>query len=190
MKRILTGAALMGAATLASAHGGHGTTSLFEGLTHPLGADHLLAMVAVGLWSVLALPGARRWFGPLTFLLAMALGAALGIAGLALPLTEAGIALSVAVFGLMLLAGRRLPAAAGLTLVAGAALLHGLAHGAALPAGGSVASYGAGFLATTLLLHVAGVGFGAALRDAKAAVWRVLGSALGGAGLVLLLTRI
>lgn len=190
MKRILTLVALAGATSFAAAHTGHGAASLSEGLVHPLAADHLLAMVAVGLWSAVALNGARRWLGPLAFLAALTVGATLGAAGLALPFTEAGIALSVAGFGAMLIAGRRLPAGAGLALIAAAALLHGLAHGAEWPAGGSAAAYAAGFLGATALLHVAGVGFGTALRDAKAAVWRVLGSALGGAGLVLLLTRV
>ena len=190
MKRILTLVALAGAASVASAHTGHGTESLFEGLAHPLAADHLLAMLAVGLWSAVALPGAQRWLGPLSFLAAMTFAAALGAAGAALPFGEVGIALSVAVFGAMLIAGRRLQANAGLALIAAGAALHGLAHGAELPAGGSFLAYAAGFLVVTAALHVAGVGIGAALREARAAVWRVLGSAFGGAGFVLLLTRI
>jgi urease accessory protein len=185
-KRILTLLALLGAASAASAHTGHGTHSLFEGLSHPLGLDHLLAMVAVGTWSAVALPGAKRWAGPLTFLGAMVAGALLGAMGLALPGTEAGIALSVVMFGAMLVAGQRLPQGAGLALIAAAATLHGLAHGAELPVGGSFAAYAAGFGATTALLHVAGVGLGTALRDAQAVVWRGLGGALGATGLLLL----
>lgn len=177
---------LAAAATSASAHTGHGTHSLFEGLAHPLGLDHLLAMVAVGLWSALALPAARRWQGPAAFLAAMAGGAALGAAGLGLPGTEAGIALSVVLFGAMLVAGARVPAGAGLGLITAAAALHGLAHGAELPAGASFGAYAAGFLATTAGLHVAGVGLGQALRDARALVWRSLGGLMAGAGLLLL----
>ena len=190
MKRILTLAALGGTALAASAHTGHGTTSLLEGLAHPLGLDHLLVMVAVGLWSAATQTGARRWMAPAVVLAAMTLGAALGMAGLALPFTEAGIALSVSMLGLMLLAGERLPASAGLSLIAMAALLHGLAHGGELPAGASVAAYASGFLVATALLHAAGVGIGAALREAGSAVWRALGSALGGAGLLMLLARV
>lgn len=186
MKRTLTAAALLGTATLAAAHPGHGTDTLAAGLSHPFGADHLLAMVAVGLWSAAALPGARRWLGPLTFLAAMSLGALLGVAGLALPGVEAGIALSVSLFGLMLVAGRRLPVGAGLGLTAAAALLHGLAHGAEMPAGASVAAYATGFLATTSALHLAGIGLGQALRQARGALWRVLGGGLGLAGLLML----
>lgn len=179
-------AALLLAAGTASAHPGHGATSLFEGLLHPFGADHLLAMVAVGLWSAAALPGARRWLGPLTFLSAMGAGALLAIAGLALPYLETGVAASVLVFGAMLLCARRLPAAAGLTLVALAAALHGLAHGAELPVGASVAGYMTGFLASTALLHAGGVGLGVALRERGSRLWQALGASLGAAGLLLL----
>jgi urease accessory protein len=168
MKRFLSFAALLGAATLASAHTGHGTHSLFEGLSHPLGADHLLAMVAVGLWSALALRGSQRWQAPATFLAAMTAGAAAGAAGLSLPGTESGIALSVSVFGVMLLAGQR------------------LAHGAELPLGASFGAYAAGFLATTALLHAAGLGLGGLLGAARQTVWRVAGAGLGVAGLLLL----
>mgnify|MGYP003354029072 CR=1 FL=1 len=81
MKKSLTLVALMAAAASASAHTGHGTHSLFEGLSHPLGADHLLAMLAVGVWSAGAFRGTARWMGPATFLAALVAGAAAGIAG-------------------------------------------------------------------------------------------------------------
>lgn len=193
MKRILTFVALISAATVASAHPGHGVFSLSAGLSHPLGLDHLLAMVAVGVWSSMALPSAQRWQGPATFLSAMSIGALLGAAGLVLPLTEAGIALSVALFGAMLLAGTRLPQRAGLLLIAAAAALHGLAHGAELPAGASFAAYALGFLGSTTVLHIAGLSLGDAVqklrRSAQPAVWRGLGLTLGAAG-VLMLARI
>jgi len=92
----------------------------------------------------------------------------------------------VVVFGAMLVAGQRLPQGVGLALIAIAATLHGLAHGAELPAGGSFAAYAMGFGATTALLHVAGLGLGTALQGAKALVWRGLGAAVGAAGLLLL----
>ncbi|NDY89814.1 HupE/UreJ family protein [Ideonella livida] len=186
MKKILILAALLGAAASASAHTGHGTHSLFEGLAHPLGLDHLLAMVAVGVWSAAALQGARRWLGPAAFLAAMTLGAAAGAAGLGLPGTEGAIALSVAALGALLLAGARLPTAAGLGVVAVAATFHGLAHGAELPAGGTFAAYALGFGVTTTALHVAGLGLGRALRQAQAWVWRTAAGALTAVGLLLL----
>jgi urease accessory protein len=190
MKRILSFVALLGAASVASAHPGHGTFSLSAGLSHPLGLDHLLAMVAVGVWSSMALPGAQRWQGPAAFLAAMSLGGVLGAAGLVLPLTEAGIALSVALFGAMLLAGTRLPQRAGLLLIAAAAALHGLAHGAELPAGAHFAAYALGFLGSTAVLHVAGLSLGRGVqqlrRGVQPAVWRGLGLTLGAAGLLML----
>lgn len=191
--KLLRGAAALGlalAAGTASAHTGHGTESLFQGLAHPLGMDHLLAMVAVGVWSAAAFDGARRWIAPLTFLAAMTAAALLAIvgpiAGLALPFVEHGIALSVAMFGAMLAFAKRVPAAPGIALVTAAAALHGVAHGAELPAGASVAGYALGFLATTAALHAGGVGLGVALRERGAWIWRSGGALLGLAGVVLL----
>lgn len=186
MKKFLTPAALLLAAGSAAAHTGHGTHSLFEGLSHPLGLDHLLAMVAVGVWSVRALSGSRRWLGPLVFVASMVAGALAGAAGLSLGFTEHGIALSVAVLGAMWVAGRQLPAAAGLALVAAAALLHGVAHGAELPANGLFASYAAGFVLSTAVLHLAGMGLAQRLHAARPLLWRLAGSALAAAGLLLL----
>lgn len=176
-------AALAGSA---AAHTGHGTESLFVGLGHPFGLDHLLAMVAVGVWSAAAFDGARRWLGPITFLSAMTGGALLGFGGAALPGVEEGIAISIVVFGAMLAFAARLPAAPGLALVAAAALLHGLAHGAELPDAGLAGAYAAGFLATTALLHLGGLGLGLKLRSAAPRLWQGLGALLGAAGLTLL----
>lgn len=178
---------LAGLASAAQAHTGHGTSSLFEGLVHPFGLDHLLAMVAVGVWSVSALPAGKAWWGPATFLLALVASAALGTLGLGLPYLEHGVALSVVLFGLMLVLARRpLPAALGLGLVAAAASLHGLAHGAETPAGG-FAGYAAGFLLTTAALHTGGVLAGLGLRRwlAQRSAWALggMGTALGAAGI-------
>lgn len=178
--------ALALAAGTAAAHTGHGTESLFEGLAHPLGLDHLLAMVAVGVWSAAAFDGARRWLAPLTFLAAMTAAALLAMAGATLQFVEHGIALSVALFGAMLAFPRRVPAVPGLVLVAAAAALHGMAHGAELPAGASVAGYALGFLVTTATLHAGGVGLGTLLRERGARLWQAGGALLGMAGLALL----
>lgn len=185
-RKLAGGVALLSLSTAAMAHTGHGTHGFFAGLEHPLGLDHLLAMVAVGVWSAAALPARRQWMGPAAFLAALTVGAALGVAGFGLPGVETGIAASVVMFGLMLAFARRLPAAAGLALTAGAAALHGLAHGAELPQGATFAAYAAGFLATTALLHVGGLGLGQSLDRAKAWVWRALGASVGMAGLALL----
>jgi urease accessory protein len=195
--RILTQKSLRNAALLgllatagaAQAHTGHGTSSLFEGLVHPLGADHLLAMLAVGLWSATKLPAGQVWQGPATYLLALVASATLGMMGVTVPFLEQLIALSVALFGALLVMGRlQMPIAAGLGLVAVAASLHGLAHGAETPASG-FAAYAIGFLVTTALLHATGAAAGLVLRRtlARQSSWvlSATGSLLGGAGLYL-----
>ena len=188
--RRLSAAALMaGLAGAAQAHTGHGTHSLMEGLAHPFGLDHLLAMVAVGVWSVSALPQGKAWWGPATFLLALVASAALGAAGVSVPYLEQSISLSVVLFGAMLVcANRPMPVGLGLALVAAASSLHGLAHGAETPATG-FAGYAAGFMLTTAVLHIGGVGVGLAIQRwlgaRKGLVLGGLGTALGVAGVVL-----
>ena len=192
MKRIaktLFTAALATTALAAQAHTGHGTHSLMEGLVHPFGLDHLLAMVAVGVWSVSALPAGKAWQGPATFLLALVVSAALGAAGVTVPYLEHAISLSVVLFGLMLIvATRPLPPALGLGLIAAASSLHGLAHGSETPSSG-FAGYAIGFLLTTAALHLSGVGVGLALQrllaERRGIALGALGASLGGAGLFL-----
>jgi urease accessory protein len=189
ISRATTAVLLAGLATAAQAHTGHGTHNLMEGLVHPFGLDHLLAMVAVGVWSVSALPTGKAWQGPATFLLALVVSAALGAAGVNVPYLEHAISLSVVLFGLMLiLAKQAMPVALGLGLIAAAASLHGLAHGAETPDTG-FAGYAAGFLLTTAALHISGVGIGLAIRrwlgERRGAVLGGLGAAVGGAGIYL-----
>lgn len=181
--------ALVLAAGAAQAHTGHGTTSIFEGLVHPLGLDHLLAMVAVGVWSVTALPARKAWWGPATFLLALIVSSALGSMGLTVPYLEHAVSLSVVLFGAMLvLAHQKLPVSTGLGLVAMAASLHGLAHGAETPETG-FSGYAAGFLLTTAALHFTGVVAGLGMRHyfTRKKTWAVssLGALCGGAGVYL-----
>lgn len=188
--RRLTATALMaGLAGAAQAHTGHGTHSLFEGLVHPFGLDHLLAMVAVGVWSVNALPQGKAWWGPATFLLALIVSAMLGTAGVILPYLEHGVSLSVVLFGAMLLLARRpLLPVVGLGLIAAASSLHGLAHGSETPETG-FAGYAIGFLITTAALHVGGVCMGLAIKrwlaPHRGLALGGLGAALGAAGLYL-----
>ena len=189
IRRVTAAALLAGLAGAAQAHTGHGTSSLMEGLVHPFGPDHLLAMVAVGVWSVSALPAHKAWQGPATFLLALVLSAALGTAGVTLPYLEHGVSLSVVLFGLMLIvATKPMPPAIGLGLIAAAASLHGLAHGSETPETG-FAGYAVGFLLTTAALHVGGVGVGLAIRrwlgQRSGVALGGLGAALGAAGLYL-----
>ena len=173
----------------AQAHTGHGTSSLFEGLVHPFGPDHLLAMVAVGGWSVSALPAGKAWWGPATFLLALVVSAALGAAGVTVPYLEHAISLSVVLFGLMLVfASRAMPVALGLGLIAAASSLHGLAHGSETPETG-FAGYAVGFMLTTAVLHIGGVGIGLGIRRwlgaRRGMVLGGLGALLSAAGLYL-----
>ena len=182
IRRATAAALLAGLAGAAQAHTGHGTHSLMEGLVHPFGLDHLLAMVAVGVWSVSALPQGKAWQGPATFLLALVVSAALGTMGVTVPYLEHGVSLSVVLFGLMLIvATRPMSAAVGLGLIALASSLHGLAHGSETPETG-FAGYAAGFLVTTAALHIGGVGIGLAI---KRGLGRRSGLALGGLGTAL-----
>lgn len=186
---LIAAALLAGAASAAQAHTGHGTSSLFEGLVHPFGPDHLLAMVAVGVWSVSALPAGKAWWGPATFLLALVASAALGAAGVTVPYLEHAISLSVVLFGLMLVfASRAMPVAVGLGLIAAASALHGLAHGSETPETG-FAGYAVGFMLTTAVLHIGGVGIGAGIQRwlgaRRGAVLGGLGALLSAAGLYL-----
>ena len=183
-------AAVLATTTLAAhAHTGHGTSSLMEGLVHPFGLDHLLAMVAVGVWSVSALPAGKTWQGPATFLLALVVSAVLGTMGVTVPYLEHGVSLSVVLFGLMLImATRRVPPAIGLGLIALASSLHGLAHGSETPETG-FAGYAVGFLLTTTALHLSGIGVGLVLQrllaERRGIALGALGASLGGAGLFL-----
>lgn len=182
IRRATAAALLAGLAGAAQAHTGHGTHSLMEGLVHPFGLDHLLAMVAVGVWSVSALPRDKAWQGPATFLLVLVVSAALGTMGVTVPYLEHGVSLSVVLFGLMLIvATRPMSAAVGLGLIALASSLHGLAHGSETPETG-FAGYAAGFLVTTAALHIGGVGIGLAI---KRGLGRRSGLALGGLGTAL-----
>ena len=173
----------------AHAHTGHDASSLVSGLVHPLGLDHMLAMLAVGLWSVRVLPAQRAWQGPALFMLALVAGAVLGLLGVQFAMLEQLIALSVVLFGAMLVMSvHKVPAMLGLGAVAVSALAHGMAHGAEAPASG-FAVYALGFLATTAVLHFGGVGAGLGLQKFMArkatAVVVTLGSVLGLTGLYL-----
>jgi urease accessory protein len=122
-------------------------------------------------------------------MVALALSAVLGASGVTIPFLEHAIALSVSLFGLMLIvAAKPMPKAFGLGLIAVAASLHGLAHGAETPETG-FAGYAAGFLFTTAVLHLGGVGIGLSIRrwlaERSVPVLTTLGSGLGLAGVYL-----
>ena len=157
-----------------------------QGFSHPFsGLDHILAMVAVGIWAAqtgrLAL-----WVLPVVFPLAMAGGGLLGVAGLPVPGIEAGIAASVLGLGLLVAFKVRPPLALSIALVALFALFHGHAHGTELPQAASPAVYGLGFVVATAVLHLIGLGIGHVMRlPAGMTALRVGGGAIAAAGLTL-----
>ena len=149
-------------ASPAFAHTGAGIAGGFSsGFAHPmLGWDHVVAMVAVGLWGAfLGKPGI--WVLPVVFPLVMALGALLGFMGIAFPAVEAGIAASAIVLGLLIVFMVRPPVWIAGVVVAFFAMFHGHAHGAELPAAANAVAYGVGFVLATGLLHLCGIGIGA-----------------------------
>jgi urease accessory protein len=169
----------------AFAHPGHGASGggFLAGLSHPFtGLDHLLAMVAVGLWAS-QLKRPALWTLPVVFPVMMALGAALGTGGLAMPWVEMGILLSVVVLGAAVALQIQAPLAIGAVLVAAFAVLHGYVHGAELPADGSAWLTGLGFISATLILHGIGIALGFAAR--RPLLMRSAGGAIAAAGLLL-----
>lgn len=135
-----------------------------SGFVHPiLGWDHVVAMVAVGLWG--AFMGERAvWTLPVVFPVVMALGGLLGLMGVAVPFVEQGIAVSAIVIGLMVATGSRPPLAVAAVVVGAFAIFHGHAHGAELPEAANPVLYTAGFMVATGLLHLSGILVGLAVR--------------------------
>jgi urease accessory protein len=184
----LVAVAVTGFAPAAFAHvGDHSHMSFMEGLMHPLGGlDHILAMVAVGLWAS-QIGGRALWLLPLTFPAVMVAGGALGMSGVALPWVEAGIAASVMVLGAAIAFALRPSLAVSLPVIGAFALLHGYAHGVELPADASALHYAAGFVAATLMLHLIGIGLGlAAARIPVRFAARTAGGAIAALGVMLL----
>lgn len=133
------------------------TMSFGSGFSHPFsGIDHLLAMLAVGLWAAQNKRSAL-WVLPLAFPLMMVAGALLAIGGVQIPAIETGIAASVAVLGLLIAFAIKMPLWASTVIVSVFALFHGYAHGTELPHGSSAALYGAGFILATAILHATGL---------------------------------
>jgi urease accessory protein len=156
-------AALWPALALAHAEQGR-AAGLLAGLRHPAsGLDHVVAMLAVGLWGA-QLGAPAIWLLPVTFPMLMAVGGMLGLAGVALPGVEVAIALSGLALGLAVLAEWRPPPWIGALLVGFFAIFHGHAHGAELPPGGNGLLYSVGFVAATGTLHAAGIAIGAVHR--------------------------
>lgn len=166
--------------TAAFAHPGHIAGSPFAaGWAHPLsGSDHVLAMLAVGLWAATATDRRGIWALPLTFMAAMVLGGILGAAGVQLPAVEPMILASSVILGLAVALALRPSLGVALPVVAAFGVMHGHAHGAEGPASG-LAAYAAGFLLATGALHLAGIGLG------RLGVTRILGGLTAAAGVAL-----
>jgi urease accessory protein len=175
--------------TPAFAHTGETAGGFLSGLAHPVfGPDHVVAMVAVGLWGAFLGPPAI-WLLPIVFPLVMAAGGVLGILGVPLPAVETGIASSAIVLGLMVALAARPPLWVAAVLVGAFAIFHGYAHGKELPDGANAVAFSAGFVIATGLLHLTGIAFGLlarwpagrlAVRGAGAAIALIGVAYLGG----------
>jgi urease accessory protein len=175
---------LLAAVPLAAfAHTGHGDHGFIDGFTHPFfGLDHLLAMLLVGVWSVLH---ARHvWLAPLAFVSLLALGAVLGQHDVIVPQLEPLVAASVLALGVMLTLPFRLGLSAALTVIGGFALFHGMAHGGELSSGNSVL---AGIVIGSAVLHATGMAFAHVVLKSRPQLALRLGQlvAVIGGGLVL-----
>jgi urease accessory protein len=171
----------------AFAHTGSGSGGFVGGFLHPVfGPDHVVAMVAVGLWGAFLGPPAI-WLLPIVFPLVMAGGGVLGILGVPLPGVEIGIAISAIVLGLMVALAARPPLWVAAVLVGAFAIFHGHAHGAELPPGTDAVAFSVGFVVATGLLHLTGIAFGLLARwPAGRVTVRAAGGAIALAGLAFL----
>jgi urease accessory protein len=163
---------------IAFAHTGQGDVSggLLAGFRHPIsGLDHVVAMVAVGLWGA-QLGRPAIWVLPVTFPLVMAFGAVLGGLGVPIPGIEVGIALSALALGAAVALALTPPLSIAGLLVAVFAICHGHAHGAELPGSANAMTYAIGFVAATGTLHALGILIGTVNR------WKAGGYALRAGG--------
>ncbi len=159
-RRWLAALPLILLATAASAHTDASAGGFMSGVSHPInGWDHVVAMVAVGLWGAI-LGAPAIWLLPVVFPLVMALGGALGVLGVPLPMIETGIALSGVVLGLLIAFAVRAPLWVAAVIVGVFAVFHGHAHGTELPDAANPLAYGVGFVLATGVLHLIGIGFG------------------------------
>lgn len=159
--------------------------SFMAGLSHPFsGADHILAMVAVGLWAA-QIGGKAKWIVPTTFVSMMAVGFLLAMNAIYVPFVEPGILASVVGLGLLVALAAKVPVPVSAAVVGVFALFHGHAHGGELGAATPL-SFAVGFVIATAILHGIGLALGMAIASRNAMFTRVLGAltAIGGAALV------
>lgn len=177
----------------ASAHTGvdaHNQAGFLTGFAHPLGGfDHMMAMLAVGLWSALAArrAGAELLWAPLGFVSMLLAGALLGLLGITLTAVEPMIAASLLVMGLLVVLRLRLPGLSAALLTGSFAVFHGVAHGLELAGHARAWLTLSGMLSATVLLHLAGMGTGWALRHSNIWLARSAGAAVAAGGGALLL---
>lgn len=179
---------LLGLSLPAAAHPEEGVIGGFiSGFLHPIyGPDHVVAMVAVGIWGAF-LRQPAIWMLPVIFPLVMAFGGALGVLGMPLPYVEVGIAASAIVLGLMVLLAARPPLWIAGVLVAVFAVFHGHAHGAELPEASNPLTYAIGFVLATGLMHLIGIAFGMLTRTPRGTLAvRALGGLISASGLYFL----
>ncbi len=170
------------------AHIGSGSTGGFlTGMLHPVsGFDHVLAMVAVGLWGA-QLGAPALWLLPVAFPMMMAFGGMFGLIGLPLPGVEIGIAVSAIVLGILVSLEARPALGISLAIVAFFAIFHGHAHGTELPPGQSGLLYSMGFVIATGCLHGVGIVIGLVHRwQAGRLMLRTAGAVVFAAGLFFL----
>jgi len=186
---IWSAVALAGLTALATplplaAHEGGTAAGLASGLLHPVtGPDHVLAMIAVGIWGA-QLGAPAIWVLPVTFPMVMALGGMAGLLGLPLPGVEVGIGVSALLLGTMVALERRPDLRIAAVLVGFFAVFHGYAHGTELPEGQSGLLYSIGFVVSTGMLHATGIGIG----ELRRVSWG--GTALRAAGAVIALAGV
>lgn len=179
-----TGVLLFAPSASAHTFGAHGA-GFVGGLAHPFfGLDHLLAMIAVGLWAT-QLGGSALWRVPLTFVTVMTAGAILAAPAIDVSWLETAIAGSVLALGLMVAFRMRLPALLGMLVVAVFAMFHGFAHGLEMPQTASPLGYGLGFVLATASLHLVGIFLGLAMGS-KRLVLQAGGVIIAATGLLIL----
>ncbi len=185
--KLLTAIILLGTSSAAFAHPGHDLSGFSAGLMHPFsGFDHLLAMVAVGLWAAQQGGGRRLWLLPAAFMPMIAAGAGISVPLQSRPLVDAGIAVSVLALGLLIALSLQLPVMPSVAVTALFGLLHGYAHGLELPGSAAPLEYALGFLAATAALHFSGITLGITTRRHCALLSRITGSAIAISGAFLL----
>jgi urease accessory protein len=176
----------------ALAHVGQGDISggFVAGVEHPVfGLDHVVAMVAVGIWGA-QLGAPAIWVLPVTFPLVMSFGGILGGLGVPIPGIEIGIAVSAVVLGGMIALAARPPLWVAALMVGIFAIFHGYAHGAELPESANAIAFAAGFVIATGALHALGILIGVANRWRKGGhVLRVIGGGIAACGVYFLTMR-